>query len=67
MADNLDKVVESGIPLHKALAMGMAEGGAGPAAGKVGGATNDPAATVKEDIGMPETMPGMGSMASDKY
>ena len=73
-SNNLDKIVASGIPLHKGLAMGMAEGEAGQAdAGVTTGSKAEAEMkamekeAVKDDMSMPEKMPGMGSMKSDKY
>ncbi len=75
--DSLDKIVTSGVNLRKGIAMGMAEGGSGQSGqddgsydrSKAPKGENNP--NVKDDMGMPETMPGMGSMMSgmkpDKY
>ena len=71
--DNLDKVVASGIQLHKAIAMGMAEGTGGQAGKDDGSFDRSPAPkgeqnpNVKDDLGMPETMSGMKMMNPDKY
>ena len=63
MADNLDKLVQSGVRLQKAIAM---EG-----LGSTSGSDNAPASkgygtpTTKEDIGLSES--GIGATKSDKY
>jgi len=68
----MDKLVESGINLHKAIAMGMAEGG-GQAGKDDGSFDRSPAPkgeqnpNVKNDMGMSETMPGMKMTTPDKY
>ena len=69
--DNLDKIVASGVNLRKGIAMGLAgEGGTGQGDGsydrsKAPKGEQNP--YVKDDMGMPETMPGMKMMKPDKY
>ena len=63
----MDKMVDSGINLHKCIAMGMAEGKTGLGYENMPTAPKGATPMVKEDMGMPEKKPGMGTMKSDKY
>ncbi|MDO8533522.1 MAG: hypothetical protein Q7S17_02110 [Xanthobacteraceae bacterium] len=62
----MDKIVESGIPLHKCIAMGMAEGKTGEGYENMPAAPKGAMPMAKEDMGMRERKPGMAGM-SDKY
>ena len=60
----MQKLVDSGIPLHKALAMGMDEGVTGHGYENMMG-TKGKMPMVKDDMGKEEK--GIGSKESSKY
>ena len=60
----MEKMVESGVNLHKCLAMGHAEGATGPGYENMPKALKGAMPMAKEDMG--ERKPGMAGK-SDKY
>lgn len=62
----MEKLVDSGINLHKCLAMGMAEGKTGEGYENMPKAPKGAMPMAKEDMGMAERKPGMAGK-SDKY
>ncbi len=62
----MDNLVNTGICLHKAIAMGMAEGKTGPGYENMPKARKGAMPMAKEDMGAAEHKPGMTGK-SDKY
>lgn len=62
----MDRIVDSGINLHKCVAMGMAEGKTEPGYENMPKMSKGAMPMAKEDMGMAERKPGMAGK-SDKY